>query len=585
MVVSIGAVGIGHARYQQQAAEKLVAYMSDSARGVAQSFLHGDGWQHLGQVAGQPVEPGVFESILRGEHPTSGKPLGQMQRYTEVHKGLGRVRAPVAGLDFVVSPFDKATSALYVMGTPEQRAALHGVLVKSVQTTLNHAATLMQTRRGKGGRTREFNGATLGICSVHIHNREGNAPQCHVHGFIASSVRSNVDGRWTKHVGRELFRHAHSLGALARLTASHELNRLGIKTVPSKSGGLRAYRVLGLPQSFAHELSSRSNQIADEMHKRGLSTPAEAKRVALETRQPKHELPFPQLRDRCWRVAKRHGVTPDRVESLLSFENRTSAEQLRKRSVPLVARALDSAIDELASMRKPFEPRHLLRAVAERLQASGASPEQVLRAVEPNTLANHPRLDILSNDRGITRLRARERERSKAQQPVSVPTSRKPLRKRGKPVRSNTRQRRGQAPRLRVGQRVRLAQDYHLQNNRVADTALVRLARKLTGINNALRFARSGETGVIHKVKTKRIWRRLPFTKTVVIVRLDWKGRRGFFATRTTRYVRIRLSKARYALQNELDRSGGASPKRRTKTRMVQKVQDLKHELTVEQML
>ncbi len=553
MVVTIGPASVRHARYQQEAAAKLVSYMRDSANSVSQSFLHGEAWQHLGQTPGEPVDPQLFESVLRGEHPQTGKPLGQVQNYTEVHQGVGRVRSPVAGLDVVISPFSKEISALYVMGTPRQRAILHRILVAVVQFILTRADTLVPTRRGKGGSTREYNGAALWCCHIHLHNRHGNAPQIHVHAFRSALVRSAQDTRWTKSIGREMYAHAHSLGALARLTTSYELQRLGVQTVPYQHGGLKAYKLAGFPDEFGRELSSRSNEIEAVMQEKRLSTPAEAKRVALQTRGPKAELSFPALRERTWEVAERHGITREHVASLFSSEQAQSAEQLYKCSAQPVADALASARCELAVSRPDFEPRHLLREVAERLQASGASPGQVLRAIEPHVIAHNLRLEALPRRQDTTRSRVRETVRVNGPERAPLPVVDREHQSQRRAARPQRKQQPGRAPRLHVGERVTLASHYHLAANRIADNALVRLTRKLSGANNGMRFARKGETGVVERIETKRIWRRLPFTRKVVVVRLDWRGRRGFLAARTVRFVRIRANSVRFALVRSLD--------------------------------
>ncbi|WP_395119856.1 MobF family relaxase [Rhodanobacter sp. FW102-FHT14D06] len=261
--------------------------------------------------------------------------------------------------------------------------AHHQAVAKSLDWIEKQAA---ETRRGKAGV--DVHDAAM-VISRHTHfaarphdqTFDGSESQCdpdlHSH-CLAYNVALDANGKWGALETAEIYRQKLSLGALYRAELAAGMARLGfgiedeIHFDDQGKEKFRAFKIAGIPDALAEEMSGRRGQIEQAMKADPSLSPQAAN---LKTRLQKDEPPFEELTQQ-WRA------------HLDSFRMRhpelnmpADAEALRQRERKPVER--DQAREDAEILAKLHETktvwtRHdLLQQIAERnagtLDAAGVA--------------------------------------------------------------------------------------------------------------------------------------------------------------------------------------------------------------------
>lgn len=212
-----------------------------------------------------------LSSLLRGEHPESGRPLV-------------RSRRSVVGFDLTFSS-PKGVSILFAMGPPGAADAVTAAHDEAVDRAVGYLERrALAVRRGSGDERVTIGADGLvGAGFAHCLSRSGD-PHLHTHVVVAN-LAHGADGRWSAIDGRGLFAHARAAGALydAHLRAVLA-ERLSVGWAPRPNG---RWELAGADPLLLGAFSGRRAEIAEAMS-RAPSRSARARHVAwASTRDPK----------------------------------------------------------------------------------------------------------------------------------------------------------------------------------------------------------------------------------------------------------------------------------------------------------
>jgi len=313
----------------------------------------GKGAEALG-LAGT-VQKEELRTLMLGFHPRDGSALGQLQRYRD-----GRERTP--GWDLTFSAV-KSASVLWSQAPEDLRGSLqaaHATAVSEALSYLEEAAGT--TRRGQGGA--EVERAGLVVARFEHGTSRCLDPQLHTHCLVMNAGLRE-DGSFGALRSRDLFEHKMTAGALYRLAFAQGLRELGFEL----RGEETWFEVAKVPKGLCESFSKRRQAIEGLLAELGASGPRAAEKLALTSRQVKGHAARAELFRRWQDQGSEFGFGPKEARELQG----TSSRQ------PSLARGtVREAMRELADTDSTFTEKDLVRRVAEKLQAHGVSPREVL---------------------------------------------------------------------------------------------------------------------------------------------------------------------------------------------------------------
>ena len=257
----------------------MAQYLSyeDYLLAAAKSFWMGEGAASLGQK-GQ-VDGKVFRNLLKGFDPEGKTPLVG---------NTGPNRQSCWDVTFSVP---KSVSVLWALSTQEVRAQIEKDLIETVKSVVAYfERELAQTRRGHAGERLE---PVKVVVAAFLHGTSrAQDPQLHIHIIFVNSAERIMDKTWGTLVSRPLYENLKSLDAMAKMELATRLQKsLNVGIV--RDGN--TFEIEGVPQALCQLFSKRSQQIEESLRAKGLSSPQAAAIAALDTREPKHNLPSGEL--------------------------------------------------------------------------------------------------------------------------------------------------------------------------------------------------------------------------------------------------------------------------------------------------
>jgi conjugative relaxase-like TrwC/TraI family protein len=207
-------------------------------------------------IEGEQIEGRDFVALMDGKHPRSGRWLRR--------EGAGGGRG--GGIDLVFSP-PKSVSAVWALGTPEQRAAMEAAHAQAVREAIGHLTETVPTvrRRYGAGVVEELARDLIATEYRHTTARaviDGDPPdpQLHSHVVVTSAVRE--DGQIVAVASRPVFRAAREVGAFYRSALAHQLKVRGYAIEQGTGKQARYFEIAGVPSTVREELSARSREVA-----------------------------------------------------------------------------------------------------------------------------------------------------------------------------------------------------------------------------------------------------------------------------------------------------------------------------------
>lgn len=270
--------------------------------------------ERLGLEPGEAVRAEQLVRLMEGRHPGTGEWI----------RRAGADGRRAGGIDLTFSA-PKSVSAVWAIGSPEQRAGVEAAHGRAVSRALKHLrGEVAVVREGAGGRVLSTARDVLAAEFRHTTARgvAGGAapdPQIHSHVVVTGVVRQ--DGEFAAVASRPLFRAARELGAFYRGALAEELREQGYSIVAGTGRDGRYFEVAGISETAREALSGRSREVwlaAERFRARYGRAPErdELRNVKLENRQAKTPESRPELQA-TWdeRVAAEH-VDRAHVESL-----------------------------------------------------------------------------------------------------------------------------------------------------------------------------------------------------------------------------------------------------------------------------
>lgn len=328
--------------------------------------------QMLGIKDGEPVRAQQLVRLMEGRHPATGEWLRQA--------GADGRRA--GGIDLTFSA-PKSVSAVWAIGSPQQRAVVEAAHGRAVDRALTHLREEVEVvRRGAGGARLELAGDVIAAEFRHttargVSGEEAPDPQLHSHVVVTGVVRQ--DGRVAAVASRPVFRSARELGAFYRSALADELRAEGFGVVAGTGKHGRYFEVRGVGEAAREALSGRSREVwlaAERFRARYGRAPKrnELRNVKLENRRAKTPETYGELQA-AWEQRGQPGLT------------RQSVEALQTKGLGVLERADDGrdfqerVTDALTQDASTFTRAELRAAVLEH-GAGERSPEQVTRDVQ-----------------------------------------------------------------------------------------------------------------------------------------------------------------------------------------------------------
>ena len=317
-----------------------------------------------GQWVGRLVEPlglrGVvgekeFRKLFDGESPTG---LALRQRRPN--------ERPAFDLTYSVS---KDVSTVYAIADPELKRKIEAAIYAAVKEAMRYIEDdACMTRLGKNGTEVERGGGIAAALFLHCISRELD-PQLHIHAVVFNFTEG-PDGKYRTLDASKFYDHCHTAGALFRTDLAARLEKLGFEIERDRF----SFAIKGVPPSLKEEFSKRAEQIRRELGEEE-ATPKQKDGAALESREPKRDVDRDALLAEWREVAKRHGLTAERVNEL-----RSQKGVERDETAELQA-AVCEALKEITSRESSFTPRKLLEQAAIEGQTRGLGANEIRRGV------------------------------------------------------------------------------------------------------------------------------------------------------------------------------------------------------------
>ncbi|MBJ6984041.1 MobF family relaxase [Luteimonas sp. MC1750] len=202
----------------------------------------------------------------------------------------------------------KSVSFLMAIATPEERGKIIAAHRAAANTSMEHLAGLIETRRGKGGKdVIGIDGAVWVACD-HATERE-NGFHLHTHNILFGVARGE-DGKWGTYESKEIYRHQKVADAIYMSHLAEGLRELGYGIEQDakldsqgQDTGERAWRVAGVSRDTELLFSERQAQIHEAM-KSGISK----QQAWNQTRKSKDEPEMTDLFEEWKQVVASHGL-------------------------------------------------------------------------------------------------------------------------------------------------------------------------------------------------------------------------------------------------------------------------------------
>jgi conjugative relaxase-like TrwC/TraI family protein len=280
-----------------------------SGKGEAPGRWAGPGLHALGLADGERVTPEAFGRMFHGQHPTTGRLLG------DAYHRNGR-----PGYDAVFRPA-KSISLLWAFADEPTRRLIQQAHQDGVREALAYLSPHVGLRRGRGGYDRIGGAGLVANCYDHRTSRE-NDPLLHTHAIIFNRMPGE-DGKWTALDGRDIFPARLAMDAIYLATLEHLLTRdLGIEFTEVNQHRIR--EVKGISRASIRAFSKRNDQFCQAKAERvaekeaaGLDpelTGEELRAAVVKSRKPKRYIDQESLHQRWQREADERGLaTVDEV--------------------------------------------------------------------------------------------------------------------------------------------------------------------------------------------------------------------------------------------------------------------------------
>jgi conjugative relaxase-like TrwC/TraI family protein len=227
---------------------------------AADEYLMGDPssplatwWSASGKLApdGAPIVPGQLRGMLGGQG-LDGAPLVQ----------AAARNSRVGGWDLTFSA-PKDVGALYAIASPEMRRGIAEDMAASARAGLRalHDRGVFETRRGKGGATREPAQDVAATLFPQFTSRAGD-PQPHVHAVLLNAGR-RADGTTGALDPQKLYPWKTYGAAVFRAELANRLARRGVAILEDG----QAFKVAGVPAELVAVWSKRRAIILDALDK------------------------------------------------------------------------------------------------------------------------------------------------------------------------------------------------------------------------------------------------------------------------------------------------------------------------------
>ncbi|POH60311.1 MobF family relaxase [Arthrobacter glacialis] len=348
----------------------------------------GAGLSGIGMAPHATVTDAAAKALFeRGEHPSTGAPLGRTPNQASTVTGAnGHTvrRAAVAGFDLTFS-VPKSVSVLWALGSDEYKdkvMAAHHAALEATLAWLESSA--IHTRAGHGGVAHVGIHGAIAAAFDHWESRSGD-PQLHTHVVIANRAQRVSDGAWTTLDSRTLYKATVAASQHYNGLLYDQLGRdLGTEAefrTPTSAIHNYSFELSGVDDELIREFSSRSRLIDieaarlihdwSESHGREPSNAVKLKlrqQATLSTRTAKNQDVVPlNTRTRQWRErAVATGFDPEDV--LAATINRSHAHPLTFADTDAVW--IDSTaglVKDLVARRRVTWNRWNLIAEAERV--------------------------------------------------------------------------------------------------------------------------------------------------------------------------------------------------------------------------
>jgi conjugative relaxase-like TrwC/TraI family protein len=320
---------------------------------------------------GETVRRGELYAALQGFNPKT----------LEAAHSLAGQNDHKPGRDLTFSA-PKSVSVLWATTDDAMRekisAAWQSAVEKAVEYGVERGAFF--ERRGHAGEERLAAKSVLFGTFEHSSSRAGD-PHLHthvVHANVSASGHSvDFNTRWRG-----------AMDAMQKTIFARELQAMGFAV--ERDG--HAYKIVGVPDEIAKELSKRADQIAKAIKEQGRAGTAEERKVAQnQTRDRKAENPREQAFENARLVATEHGFDPANIRSESVF-----IEPWNSRD------ALAESFDRESTLDTPSLERRLLESAQGKL-----GPEEVFDKIK-DLKASGELIELLDSKTNTTRWTSRE---------------------------------------------------------------------------------------------------------------------------------------------------------------------------------
>jgi conjugative relaxase-like TrwC/TraI family protein len=214
----------------------------------------------------------------------------------------------------------KSVSVLWALAPREPQVKMEKAAFDAVRSLVNYVIEpeLGFSRRGHSGKC--FEPADLVFAAFRHGTSRAQDPQLHVHLTIVNAGFRHSDESWGTILSRPFFDNKMALGALFRMELATRLEKevgLQIERVGD------SFNVVGVPEGLCNHFSQRSKAIRAALAAKGLDSAEAAAVAALDTREPKHNIPSGDLFAAWRKRAVEFGWGPDEALKLFGEVNPT----------------------------------------------------------------------------------------------------------------------------------------------------------------------------------------------------------------------------------------------------------------------
>lgn len=325
------------------------------------------------------VERDKLHRLMDGFSPDgSGKKLVQNAGTDKViyrnGRGIIQEKQREIGWDFTLS-VPKTNAVEWSQGDRKKRTALEKILENSARKTLSWFEEQATTRRGKGGKKREP--VKLVIATFEHGTSRELDPQPHIHCLILN-VGVRQDGTTGAIQIDELLKYKMIAGALFRAELAKQLSeKLGYEIGAHLQGKDGLFDIKGVSPRLVEEFSKRRKTIKKRLEERGENSAIAAAVAAVDTRQPKSEVPPREQLFKIWQeIGREFGYKPPTPR----FMHRNVEKMKRE--------VRERAVNDLLEKQGNFSRNDLLRRVAEIAPGYSLGIQEIEEAVEEQLAEN-----------------------------------------------------------------------------------------------------------------------------------------------------------------------------------------------------